>query len=243
MVVDSGAKGYRGPNGWQTQIEEIKTTEAMGKRFLALTQASPGDTQAIRYGWASVLLAADGNTSFFAANEYVEDTWSKEYEASLGEPVSSAYPAGDGTWRRVFTRGLVVVNPTGTATRVSFGGTYSGSGLTRATGTVLAPDSALVLVTANVGNEASRGSTSDGEGGGSALGSGGLESELGNVSGGSSGAGTGRHTGTSPHKKRSKSSCRRAVTSQRRTTTAKRRLICKRTQANGRRNEPPRTRR
>ena len=50
-----------------------------------------------------------------------------------------------GVHRRAFQRGLVLVNPTTAAVDVSFGGTYSGSGLTRATGATLAPNTALVL--------------------------------------------------------------------------------------------------
>jgi hypothetical protein len=157
-------EGYRGPRAWQTQVEEIETTTSMGRRFLAVTQAEPGDRQAVRFGWASVLLGAGGHTAFFAADAYTGDTWSSEYEVPLGEPTDSAYPIGNGVWARAFTNGLVLVNPTSTAQGVSFGGLYSGSGLTGADEATLEPHGALILtraaskdVTSSSGGESSNG--------------------------------------------------------------------------------------
>ena len=50
-----------------------------------------------------------------------------------------------GVHRRAFEHGLVLVNPTGSTHTVTFGGTYSGSGLTDATGASMPAHSALVL--------------------------------------------------------------------------------------------------
>jgi hypothetical protein len=138
-------QGYRDTEGWKTQIEEIQSAERMGKRFLAITQAAASDTQAIRYGWASVLLAADGHTAYTAAANYDSETWSSEYEAQVGEPTSSATEVAGGVWEREFTGGLVLVNPTTTTVKVNFGGTYSGSGLTDASSATMPPNTALIL--------------------------------------------------------------------------------------------------
>jgi hypothetical protein len=138
-------EGYQDPSDWQTQIEEIQTTERMGKYFLAITQTEAGDAQAIRYGWASVLLGADGHTVYTAAANYSAETWSSEYEVSLGEPTSTATKLTGGAWERAFANGLVVVNPTSSALEVSFDGSYSGSGLTNATGATLGAHSAVIL--------------------------------------------------------------------------------------------------
>jgi hypothetical protein len=138
-------EGYQGPSEWQTQIEEIQTTERMGKYFLAITQSEAGDPQAIRYGWASTLLGADGHTVYTAAANYTTETWSSEYEVPLGAPTSTATKLTSGAWERSFANGLVVVNPTSSAVDVSFGGSYSGSGLTNATGATLGANSAVIL--------------------------------------------------------------------------------------------------
>jgi len=162
-------QGYRDTEGWKTQIEEIQSTERMGKRFLAITQAATGDTQAIRYGWASVLLAADGHTAYTAAANYDSETWSSEYEAQIGEPASSAKELAGGVWERNFTGGLVLVNPTTTTVEVNLGGSYSGSGLTDASSATMPPNTALIL--SGVGGEkkisAETGPASTSEAGGS----------------------------------------------------------------------------
>ena len=92
-------EGYRGPRGWQTQLEEVQSTERLGKRFLAVTQAEPTDIQAIRYGWATALLGGAEHTDFFAASSYDGDPWSSEYEVALGDPVAPAEALSNGAWR------------------------------------------------------------------------------------------------------------------------------------------------
>lgn len=164
--------GYRDPAGWRTQIEEIQTAEQMGKRFLAITQSSAEDTQAIRYGWASVLLAADphGHTAFTAAPNYTSEVWSSEYEVQIGEPTTNATEVAGGVWERRFTSGLVVVNPTTVSVPVSLGGVYSGSGLSDVGSATLAPDSALVLQRVAGAGESSQ--EAGAQGSGEAIGSG-----------------------------------------------------------------------
>jgi hypothetical protein len=186
-------QGYRDTEGWKTQIEEIQSTERMGKRFLAITQAAASDTQAIRYGWASVLLAADGHTAYTAAANYDSETWSSEYEAQIGEPTSSAREMTGGAWEREFTGGLVLVNPTTTTLKVNFGGSYSGSGLTDASSATMPPNTALIL--SGVGGEkkisTETASGSTGEAGGSgASGTDAAGGGSGSTGAGSTGAGS-----------------------------------------------------
>jgi hypothetical protein len=191
-------QGYRGASEWQTQLDEIASTEAMGKQFLAITHVEPGDTQAVRYGWASALLGANGHTVFFAAYDYTGETWSSEYEVPLGAPTSVATKIAGGAWKRTFTGGLVVVNPTTTAVSVSFGGSYSGSGLTNATGATLGANSAVILT-----GEASKSEEKGSEGAGGtgtseagAKGTGSSEAEAsGTGSSGTSTSGTSTPTG------------------------------------------------
>jgi hypothetical protein len=145
----SAGQGYRGSHEWETQLGEVATTEAMGKHFIAITQAEPSDTQGARYGWASTLLAGNGHTVFMASNgQPGRETWLADYEAAIGTPTAAAAAVGNGAWERAFTNGLVVVNATTTSVPVTFGGTYSGDGLTNATGATLGPHGALVLTRA-----------------------------------------------------------------------------------------------
>ncbi len=202
-------QGYRDVAGWRTQIEEIQSTERMGKRFLAITQAGASDTQAIRYGWASVLLAADGHTAYSAAANYTGETWASEYEAQIGEPTSEATQIAGGAWERTFTGGLVVVNPTSSTVEVRLDGTYTGSGLANATSAVMAPNTGLVLQGSSgsgekkIGGETGSGSSGENGGAGShGAGSAGGESAGGesasgeSAGGGSTGSGSGWTTGS-----------------------------------------------
>jgi hypothetical protein len=149
--------GYRPAIDWKTQVDAIKAAESMGKRYLAVTQAGSGDTQAELYGWASVLMAANSKTgtSYVAATNYNADPdWLPEFDAPIGDPTAAASALGNGAYARTFTNGLVVVNPSASTVKVSFGGAYNGSGLHNATSASLAPNTALVLTK---GDQASAG--------------------------------------------------------------------------------------
>jgi putative glycosyl hydrolase-like family 15 (GHL15) protein len=187
-------QGYRDASGWRTQIEEIQSAEHMGKLFLAITQAEAGDTQAIRYGWASALLGADGHTAYMAAANYTSESWSSEYEVQLGEPTSTATATAGGVWKRAFTDGLVLVNPTTATVSVDLGGTYSGSGLTRVTSVTMPPNTALILQGAPSEKKISSetGSGTNGEVGASGAGS------TGSGSTGASGSGSTGSSSTGP---------------------------------------------
>jgi hypothetical protein len=138
--------GYRPAIDWKTQIAAIQAAESMGKRYLAVTQAGSGDTQAQRYGWASVLMAAKETTSYLAGTNYNADPeWLPEYDAPIGTPTGAMTALGNGAYTRTFANGLVVVNPSSSTVKVAFGGAYSGSGLANATSATLAPNTALVL--------------------------------------------------------------------------------------------------
>jgi hypothetical protein len=149
--------GYRPAIDWKTQVDAIKAAESMGKRYLAVTQAGSGDSQAELYGWASVLMAAQSksSTAYLAGTNYNSDPdWLPEFDAPIGDPTGAASALGNGAYARTFTNGLVVVNPSASTVKVSLGGAYNGSGLHNATSASLAPNTALVLTK---GDQASAG--------------------------------------------------------------------------------------
>lgn len=145
----AAGQGYRGSHEWESQVGEIAATEAMGKHFIAITQAEPSDAQGARFGWASALLEGNGHTVYQASNGQLgAETWLGDYETQIGTPTSSPSPVGNGAWERSFSNGLVVVNPTTSSVPVSFGAPYSGDGLENATGAIVGPHGALVLTRA-----------------------------------------------------------------------------------------------
>jgi Hypothetical glycosyl hydrolase family 15 len=148
-VGDNGsASNYVTGSIWETQLQEVKDAAAQGKVFLGVSHSSAGDAAAARYGWATMLLGAAGNARFSFTSDYTNETWFPEYDYAIGAPSGAESRGSNGVHRRAFGNGLVLVNPTTASAAVSFGGTYTGSGLTNATAATMAPHSALVLVKA-----------------------------------------------------------------------------------------------
>lgn len=137
--------GYGGLGRWETQLDELKAADRRGKFFLAIAHSDPTDAGAARYGYATMLLGSNGMGYFALAHDYTDETWFPEYDYDLGAPLGPETVDASGVHRRAFERGLVLVNPTDHAESVAFGGTYAGSGLDRATGATMAPNSGLVL--------------------------------------------------------------------------------------------------
>jgi hypothetical protein len=133
------------PGRWTTQLRNVKEAESRGKITLAVTQTPNGDSATARYGYATALLAGQGHTYFVQAGDYTHETWYPEYDYDLGDPTAPETKDSNGIHSRPFTNGLVLVNPTTSTHIVSFGGRYSGSGLTSATAATMPPRSALIL--------------------------------------------------------------------------------------------------
>jgi Hypothetical glycosyl hydrolase family 15 len=146
-------QGYASTSRWQAQLEAVKFAERHGKLYLGVIHSTAADAAAARYGYATMMLGSDGRAQFALAQDYTNETWFPEYDYDLGRPIGPERAGPDGVHRRDFERGLVLVNPTGQSRAVSFGDTYSGSGLTHATGARLAPTSGLV-VTRDAGTKA-----------------------------------------------------------------------------------------
>jgi Hypothetical glycosyl hydrolase family 15 len=138
--------GYRDEAEWTRQLDELKETQRQGKTFLAITHSAPTDEAAALFGWASVLLGAEGKVGYELAENYADETWFPEYEYPIGQPLRAESLDAEGVHRRVFTNGLVLVNPTGSSQTVDFEGSYSGSGLAHATSATMAPHTGLVLL-------------------------------------------------------------------------------------------------
>jgi len=138
-------EGYRDETQWTAQLNEAKYAASQGKDFLAYTQGAPGETQAARFGYATVMLASEGDAYFAFTPDYATENSIPEYDYDLGSPLGPESRDSNGVHRRSFERGLVVVNPTGGSRSVELGGVYSGSGLTNATAATMPAHSALVL--------------------------------------------------------------------------------------------------
>ena len=135
---------------WPKQLAVAQDHEAAGKLFLAELPAAGSDTQAIRYGLASLLLVAGGRSSFDVSGSpsHTTEQWFPEFDTAraLGAPAGAYATLASGVRRRDFASGVVLANPTTSEQTVALGGSYSGSGLSGVSSVTLGPTSGLVLL-------------------------------------------------------------------------------------------------
>ena len=150
-TTTTGPESYDPPDYWELQLKQMKEAEAAGKYYLGITPSTATDRAAARYGFATMLLAGGGKVQFALHNDYTNERWFDEYDYTIGTPTGVEVKDASGVHHRAFSNGLVYVNPTASAVQVSFGGAYTGSGLTNATSATIQPRSGLVLAKAGDG--------------------------------------------------------------------------------------------
>ena len=137
-MADGGVlEGMIGPSwaieswgGWKEMMAQYTTDmQALSAPKLAIFNqwGSPTDYQSMRYGLASCLMN-DAYYSFSGnSSGYSGVVWFDEYDANLGQAVSSPPTAAwqKGVWRRDFANGVALVNPKGNGGQtVQLGGTF-----------------------------------------------------------------------------------------------------------------------
>jgi Hypothetical glycosyl hydrolase family 15 len=134
---------------WHAKLTEAAWSAANGKIALlhSFSTSETGNT----FDMASMLLTADGRTSYSTSNANLtsSEAWYPEYDTAqgLGAPAGSFKQLANGVYERVFAHGIVLVNATAKGiARFSLGGSYSGSGLANASSTQMAAQSALILL-------------------------------------------------------------------------------------------------
>jgi hypothetical protein len=140
------ADGLLSGNDWLFQTRLLAAAEARNKIFIAITYGPSDDLTSMEYARASFLLFANGRRSAqtFSTGCAGEPT-SRYWRESVGVPLGAAVSTG-GIWRRRFTKGIVVVNPSPTTTiSVPLGGAYVQPDGKLASSVLLAPHSGLVL--------------------------------------------------------------------------------------------------
>jgi hypothetical protein len=142
----SAGSGYFTGADWDAQLAGLKQTQAMGKIWLGIAHSANNDAAAARYGWATTLLGANGSASFALHPDYTTEQWFPEYDYDIGDATGQESKLSSGVHKRVFARGLVLVNPTNASVTVSFGARYHGSGLASARSAVMAPHTGLILL-------------------------------------------------------------------------------------------------
>lgn len=148
--TDTPGRGYRSIAEWRTELSILQRSQREDKWFIGLTESSVGDAAAARYGWASMLLGASGRATFALQNDtnYGVETWFPDYDAPIGRALAPAQAEPSGVYRRRFSNGLVLVNPTAATHTVELGRRYSGNGLRDSSLATMAPHTGLILTRA-----------------------------------------------------------------------------------------------
>jgi hypothetical protein len=128
---------------WNAYEGEVSSCAAEHKScWFHAGEFSPAVTPQTRiYALASYLLATDGHQLIAVGNGTPGDSWPR---LTLGGRMSVMYQTG-ATWRRYFTGGVAVTNPSTSTSVVSLGGTYVDDRGHRVTTLILRPASGAVL--------------------------------------------------------------------------------------------------
>ena len=114
-------------NDWTYRQEFLKRTQAVGKIFLGLTYAPSTDQRSMRYARASFLVDWNGGPSalvFEPTTPEAQDPYNPVWTKDIGQPLGGKFKVGL-AWRRDFSGGVIVVNPSTSEQTVSLGGTYT----------------------------------------------------------------------------------------------------------------------
>jgi hypothetical protein len=135
-------------NEWSGRQALFARTQATGKAFIGITYAPSSDSRSMRYARASFLLDWNGGAStlvFEPTTPEAQDPYAAQWTTDLGSPRGTRVKVGV-AWKRSFSGGIVVLNPSPSATQtVDLAGRYVlPDGTTGSTITVGPADAALL---------------------------------------------------------------------------------------------------
>jgi hypothetical protein len=121
---------WRSTTNWKKDVDFLKFVNEKGKIAIAWTICSgtlpSGATQnqIAMYGYATYLLAASGDKSYFRAKGY-DDEFYNIARISVGFPLEEYHVRGDApVYEREFSKALILVNPTDNSFTLSLNGNY-----------------------------------------------------------------------------------------------------------------------
>jgi putative glycosyl hydrolase-like family 15 (GHL15) protein len=130
--------------GWESLIDVAQNA---GVDFYGGMQGTPSDTAKMMYGKASFLLRWNGRGGgfFWQSTDAATDPWNPAWTTDVGRPLGRMQAVGAG-WRRTFSRGTVIVNPSASSEQTfNLGATYRDPTGRDTTSVTLAPVSAMIL--------------------------------------------------------------------------------------------------
>jgi hypothetical protein len=144
----SSSSDWFAGNDWTFRQRFQALTEQAGKIFIGVTYAPKRDERSMAWARANFLLQDEpgngGALIFQATDPEAQDPYSASWTADVGSPLGARFQVGS-AWRRNFTRGTVVVNPTSSTVTVALGARYTTTGGSTTRSVTLAPTSGAVL--------------------------------------------------------------------------------------------------
>jgi hypothetical protein len=144
----STSSGHFAGSDWTFRQQFQALTEQAGKVFLGITYAPTGDARSMAWARANFLLFDDpvnkGALIFQFSDPEAQDPFAPGWTTDVGTPVGARFQVG-AAWRRNFTGGTVVVNPSASPVTVELGQAYLRADGTSATAVTLGPTSGAVL--------------------------------------------------------------------------------------------------
>ena len=123
----SGSSGWFSGNDWTFRQQFQALTEKAGKIFLGITYAPKDDVTSMAYARANFLLLddpADGGALLFEpSNPEAQDPYASSWTVDIGRPAGARFRVG-AAWRRNYTGGTALVNPTTSPVTVQLGRPY-----------------------------------------------------------------------------------------------------------------------
>jgi hypothetical protein len=135
-------------NDWTYRQEFLKRTQAVGKIFLGLTYAPSADQRSMRYARASFLVDWNGGPSalvFEPTTPEAQDPYNPVWTKDIGQPLGAKFKVGL-AWRRNYSGGVVVINPSTSQQTVSLGGVYTTTTGAKVTSLTLSSADAELLI-------------------------------------------------------------------------------------------------
>jgi len=131
---------------WAYQMRLLSEAQARHKIFIAIAYGPADDVPAMDYARASFLLFARGSRSALSYSPWCSPEPSAPYwREDVGAPSRAPSQVGS-VWRREFSGGIVVVNPTNSQTvTLPLGAPYLGPNGSVVTSVVLPPHTGLTL--------------------------------------------------------------------------------------------------
>jgi hypothetical protein len=138
--ASSKITNYPSATSWLSMVKALEDVQAKGRTALCWTKTWTSATNSQIKSWhnfalASFLLANAGSEQFFFSGHRSDNgnTWYGDDTYAIGSPSGGLKSNSAGAYYRAYTKGMVVVNPTGGSVNVSLGSTYTTPGGSRVT--------------------------------------------------------------------------------------------------------------